>query len=89
MVCAHLCVAVVLPLACAHAGANEEAVKEEVDEGFMRFLQSVTWDGATDEMYKAVVALLAETGVKKVAHLDGFEMGFLRFEDAPKGTTLG
>ena len=89
MVSAHLWAAVVLQLACAHAGANEGAVKVEVDEEFMRFLQSVTWDGATDELYKAVVALLAENGVKKVAHLDGFEMGFLRFEDAPKGTTLG
>ena len=76
-------------VACVRVGAGGAPAEDEVDEEFERFLKSVTWDGADEQLYKAVVKSLAENGVKRVAHLDGLEMGFLRFDDAPRGTTLG
>ena len=76
-------------VACVRVGAGGAPAEDEVDEEFERFLKSVTWDGADEQLYKAVVKSLAENGVKRVAHLDGLEMGFLRFDVAPRGTTLG
>ena len=66
-----------------------EELKNEIEEEKQIISSLPFWGyiGADDQVRAKHVKLLAENGVKRVAHLDGLEMGFLRFDDAPRGTT--